>query len=74
MGVLACFRNGCENIMCHRYSNIYGYICGDYFEELVNSGINTNVKEFMSSYKESDLGDMREVAEFRFNKLFPVSE
>ena len=36
MGVLACSREGCNNIMCHRYNGNYGYICGDCFNELVD--------------------------------------
>ena len=36
MGVLACDRSGCENVMCDRYSNTYGYICNSCFDELGN--------------------------------------
>lgn len=35
MSVLACSRQGCENIMCDKYSYIYGYICDECFEGLV---------------------------------------
>lgn len=35
MGVLACNRKGCRNIMCDRYSSRYGYICNECFAELV---------------------------------------
>ena len=34
MGVLACYRNGCTNIMCDRYSHEHGYICYDCFAVL----------------------------------------
>lgn len=37
MGVLACDRRGCDNIMCGRLSDDYGYICDKCFEELVSS-------------------------------------
>lgn len=49
MGVLACDRNECENIMCDRYSREYGYICNECFVELVNSGI--SFEFFMYSQK-----------------------
>lgn len=49
MGVLACDRSGCENIMCDRYSPEYGYICDSCFEELVQSGPETNVGQFMET-------------------------
>lgn len=35
MGVMECFRNGCDNIMCDRLSHEHGYICNDCFDELV---------------------------------------
>jgi len=34
MGVMSCSRNGCENIMCSRYSDEFGYICYECFQEL----------------------------------------
>ena len=37
MGVKACSRKGCNNIMCDRYSSTFGYICDECFEELVKS-------------------------------------
>lgn len=37
MGVLACDRMGCENIMCDKYSNEFGYICHMCFSELVET-------------------------------------
>jgi len=46
MGVLACDREGCTNIMCDRLNDMYGYICNECFEELVNSG-STKIMEFM---------------------------
>ena len=52
MGVLACDREGCDNIMCNRVSYNYGYICHKCFEELVLSGPTTDIKRFMDT--ESD--------------------
>ena len=37
MGVLACNKNQCENIMCDRYSYEYGYLCWECFEELCDT-------------------------------------
>ena len=47
MGVLACDRYKCKNIMCDRHSYHYGYICNECFEELVNLGPETNIASFM---------------------------
>jgi len=60
MGVMACFRNGCNNIMCDRYSDEFGYICNDCFSELIDilmaeakSGKNPRdvIRRFMSLEK-----------------------
>lgn len=60
MGVLACDRNGCENIMCNRFCDqLQMYICRECFDELVaninctHSGVVTEqaIKEFMRSEK-----------------------
>ena len=53
MGVLACHRNGCENIMCDRVSREYGYICNECFKELVFTGPETNIESFMDSKKQN---------------------
>lgn len=50
MGVLACDRTSCENIMCDKYSPIFGYICWECYNELVSSG--ANPAEFMNMRKE----------------------
>jgi hypothetical protein len=52
MGVKYCDRANCDNIMCHRYSDIYGYICYECFDELVSTGPATNIKQFMSTPKQ----------------------
>ncbi len=36
MGVMACDREGCVNVMCDRYSYTFGHLCGECFDELVN--------------------------------------
>lgn len=48
MGVMACRRNGCENILCDRYSVEYGYICDTCFEEMATIKV-LNIKEFLNS-------------------------
>ena len=62
MGVLACSRRGCENILCGRYSQKFGYICNECFDELVMVDSNkTNVATFMNSEKpEKPIMDMEE--------------
>ena len=56
VGVLPCDREGCENIMCDRiiperlgeYGMEYSsYICSECFEELVESGPDTDLEKFM---------------------------
>lgn len=34
MGVMACDRSGCENVLCDRYNEDFGYICEDCYSEL----------------------------------------
>lgn len=52
MGVLACDRNGCGNIMCGRFSyELQMYICNECFEELVETGATTDIESFMNSSK-----------------------
>lgn len=51
MGVLACDRYKCENIMCDLLSYNFGYICGECFGELVESGYKTDIEDFMNSPK-----------------------
>ena len=39
MGVLACDRTGCDNVMCDRFSHRLGYICNECFDEMLTSGL-----------------------------------
>ena len=50
MGVLACDRKGCENIMCDHYSSTHGYICWECLRELKEKGA-CNIDTFMWSEK-----------------------
>jgi hypothetical protein len=54
MSVLSCNRHKCENIMCDRYSQRFGYICDECFEELINT-TDQGMREFMESPKTPDL-------------------
>ena len=57
MGVLACDRNGCENIMCDYYSPIFGYLCDECRQELVARGPML-VQDFMNSHKGGSWGQL----------------
>ena len=50
MGVLPCAREGCENIMCDRYSDEHGYICDECFSGLC-AIYPVNIEEFMNTKK-----------------------
>jgi len=71
MDVMACFRAGCENVMCERYSSKFGYICSGCFDELLNLGAQADVTAFMESERDQD----QEEADFAyFNALFTLSD
>ena len=72
MSVLNCSRKGCDNIMCNRCSRPYGYICYECFEELVESGPETNITAFMASAKKEKFIN-KEAALARFNIEFPIT-
>ena len=56
MGVLACERKNCENIMCRRFSAAFGYICDDCLEQLIGLGSDVDVAGFMGSEPVLDVG------------------
>lgn len=48
MGVMSCYREGCEEIMCHTYIPYIGYICRECqteFKEYLNDGEKTELAE-----------------------------
>ncbi|MNQ34020.1 hypothetical protein D3C85_474680 [compost metagenome] len=58
MSVLACDRNGCDNIMCDFYSPQFGYICYNCREELLETQGTMSIGQFMETPKsESKLED-----------------
>jgi hypothetical protein len=71
MGVLACDRTGCTNIMCDRLSYIHGYICDECFEELVHKGVRTNIAEFMATNKKQVERDLPQITHEYFEEVFP---
>ncbi len=36
MGVMACVREGCNEILCKRHLKNYGYVCDDCFLEIAD--------------------------------------
>lgn len=69
MSVMACDRFDCDNIMCNRYSNIYGYICSVCYSELVEKGGCTNITDFMQSSNNNKHVDKTYAGEM-FNSVF----
>lgn len=58
MSIPRCERNGCENIMCDRYSPRYGYICRECFEELLTK-TDIGFAHFMSTIKTDESDGVR---------------
>jgi hypothetical protein len=54
MGVMACDRKDCDNVMCDHYSYDYGYICYDCIHELKDCGP-CDIQEFMNTPKTKTL-------------------
>lgn len=69
MGVLACDRNGCENVMCDRYNPDLGYICNECFDELVHLGF-VDLEAFFNSPKRSTLNPKIDYYKV-YNEMFP---
>ncbi len=69
MGVLACDREGCENIMCDRLSDTFGYLCWECFDELVGLGVQTDIAVFLEGGVTADRN--QEAARAYFEKMFP---
>lgn len=69
MGVMECSRRCCDNILCERYSSQYGYLCDECFNELVDSGFNTDIAAFMQSTSKRNYGDKDLIYE-KYNRIF----
>lgn len=68
MSVLACHRGDCENIMCDRLSQKYGYICRECYEE-IKATQPASIKEFMASEKR----DPNETPRVDYDRIFPMA-
>lgn len=51
MGVMACSRAGCDNVMCDHHSGTFGYICYECKSELIDTRGTTTIGEFMKTPK-----------------------
>ncbi len=71
MGVLACDRKGCDNIMCDYYSNTFGYLCWECYNELIGKCAEISIEEFMEQDKKYDsLTNQRFYVEEEFKNRF----
>lgn len=72
MSVLMCDKRECDNIMSDYYSNKYGYLCNECFNELRFSKLPIDI--FMNTtpnrdYRETDrLGELIEEFENRYDR------
>ena len=70
MGVMRCHRGDCENVMCERYSDAYGYICYDCMDELVGLGVLSGPE--IRAFMESKVGHNNADATFAYyDAVFP---
>jgi len=74
MGVMGCSRNGCDSVMCDRYSHKYGYICDECFEELYALQQIPDIEKFMMSLKKKWSSNERQLMEDYLNNEFPRDE
>lgn len=70
MGVSACARNGCENILCDRHSDTHGRICNDCFAEMVRTNPD-NIELFMTTTPQGP--DTPEWVKLKFETEFPLT-
>jgi hypothetical protein len=67
MGVMKCDRIECDNVMCDRYSDMWGYLCEECFRELVVRGVHTDIGSFMDTPPSRSLSQATEAF---FNEIF----
>lgn len=70
--IMQCGRKGCENILCSRYSEKHGYICGECFDELIDEceKYYFDIDYFMKSRKREKKSDRIMVTK-ALDKIFP---
>lgn len=76
MGVKACSKNRCENIMCDNYINDVGYICDSCIEDLKTRFHTSNlekkyIKNFMELPKDEiiDLNFPKKTIQWKINQV-----
>ena len=71
MGVLACGRRGCDNIMCDYVSDEYGYLCWECLAELKSKPY-INIGTFMQSQKveQEQTEDWDEIVDKEFKSRY----
>lgn len=69
MGVKACDRQDCDNVMCDRYNNLFGYLCNECFGEMKDKKISgcDEIEEFMNSRKNEETYD-------NLDDVFPLDD
>jgi len=81
MGVMSCFRKGCENIMCDTYVSGIGYICYDckgefeyrYPDKYSENKLLKKLEKFMDTekrYREIKVIDSSGITVYDFFKSF----
>lgn len=78
MGVMSCYRNGCERVMCDTYVESCGYICNDCqreFEDyLKNEGLNPQtegqIERELRKFMETEKDFYKEGGEMSVNEFF----
>lgn len=75
MGVMRCNRIDCENILCDKHSDEFGYICNSCFEELIKhcvvKGVNKRiVSDFMDENVEEELTFSEDDIRSSLNRYF----
>ena len=71
MGVMPCSRKNCDNILCERYNDQYGYICNSCYEEMVTAQEHDDefrVFEFMKTPAGNTFDDKT----VDLNRVFPL--
>ena len=69
MGVMPCYRADCKNIMCDRYSEEFGYICSDCFEEMVAAQVE-DIAKFMCTPRTKIL--VKKILRETYEEIFKV--
>jgi len=65
-----CSRPGCNNYMCSRRSETFGFLCSGCFDDLVRLGPSADIATFMQTQPASDSG-YTAASEAYFREIFP---